>query len=116
MASLSDLASVYAPEGPETGFRLADIEQASNSLTNNAAIGRERTLRNFNQFDLPDLLSSQAARGAFNSSATDHKRSRLATGAADTLTDIDLGLASARANLATNALLAQTGIQLGSLY
>lgn len=114
MASLADLSAIYAPAGPETGFTLAGIEQQNNALGNSAAVGRERTLRNFNQFDLPDLLSSQAARGSYFSSATQGKRNRLATGAADQLGDIELGLANARAGLATNSLLAQTGINLGA--
>lgn len=116
MASLLDLAAIYAPSGPETGFRLADIEQATNVLNNNAGIATERTIRNHSQFDLPDLLGSQAARGAFSSSATDRKRSALVAGTGDRLSDIELGLANAKANLATNGLLAQTGISLGATY
>ena len=116
MASLSDLSAIYSPPGPASGYKQADIAVATNVLNNQAGIGTERTLRNFNQFDLPDMLGGQAARGAFFSSGTEDKRSRLQAGAGDRLVDIELGLAEAKANLATNGLLAQTGISLGGLY
>lgn len=115
MASLSDLSAIYAPSAPP-GFTLADIELAGTQAQNEADISSERILRNFGQFQLPDLLSSQAARGAFQSSATDNKALALTTGAADQLTDIQFGLGQTQANLASNALLAQTGITLGGGY
>ena len=114
MASLADLQSVYAP-APPTGFTLADIEVQGQLAAGQAGIGRERVLRNFNKYDLPDLLSSQAARGAYNTSATEDKRERLATGAGDQLTDIEYALAQRQAELAANGLLAKTGIRLGNL-
>lgn len=112
MASLSDLASVTAPAAP-AGFRLADLALMGALGQSSANVGRERVLRNFNKFDLPDLLSGQAARGALHSSATRDKYQRLATGAGDNLADIQMGLAAQQAGLASNALLAQTGISLG---
>ena len=147
MATLADLAAVYAPP-PPAGFALANIELARQQAGANAAIGRERTLRNFgfaqtdagtardrvqrnfSKFDLPDLISGQAARGALHSSATARKRDRLQTGmndsladiglglerqrigAGDQLADIETGLAQTNARLAAQGLLAQTGIQL----
>jgi hypothetical protein len=113
MASLSDLQGVYQPDSQETGFRLADIERAGQQAATGAEIGRERLLRNFSKFDLPNLLSAQGARGAFRSSATGNKREQLATGVQDQLGDIELGLANTQADLAANALVAQAGIQLG---
>lgn len=104
---------VYNAGAQPAGFSLANIDLAGQQGEDQAAIGRERVLRNYSQFDLPDLLGAQAARGAFSSSATDNKRTRLGTAAGDSLTDISLGLASQQANLAANALLAQTGIRLG---
>lgn len=112
MASLADLVSVYAPSTP-AGFSLADIDIAGTQAQNTADIARSRLTRNFGTFDLPDLISSQAARGAFHSSATQNKVRRLATGTADQLSNVELGLADQRAILAANALLAQTGIRLG---
>lgn len=147
MATLSDLAAVYAPP-PPAGFTLASIGIAGQQAANGAAVGRERTqrnfgfasadagqakqrtIRNFNQFDLPDLMSSQAARGAFHSSATTNKTNRLRTGmndsladigtglerqrvgAGDQLADIEMGLANTNAQLAAQGLFAQTGIRL----
>lgn len=147
MATLSDLAAVYAPP-PPAGFTLAGIEIAGQQAAASAAVGRERTQRNFgfatadanqakqraqrnfSQFDLPDLISGQAARGAFRSSATSRKTNRLQTGlndsladiglnldrqrvgAGDQLADIEMGLANTNAQLAAQGLFAQTGIRL----
>lgn len=113
MASLLDLVSVYAPSGPEAGFVLADIERRKQVARDTAAIGSERITRDFTKFDLPELQGGQAARGAFNSSATLRKTSRLSNQAGDRLSDIAYGLANTEAELAANALLAQTGIRLG---
>ena len=112
MASLSDLAGVYAPSGPESAFSLAQIEKEGSLAKGQAGLGRERVLRNFNRFDLPNLLGGQAARGAFSSTGTDRKREQLSSGAGDQLTDIEFGLANTMAGLGSNALLAQTGIRL----
>lgn len=113
MPSLSDLAGVYAPSGPESGFLLAGIEQQRNEAVSGAGVSRERILRNYNRFDLPSMLSSQAARGAFNSSATENKQLRLATGAGDSLADVAMGLANTESRLASDALLAKTGVRVG---
>lgn len=115
MASLAELSQVYAPSGREAGFSLADIELQSQYGKNTAAISSERLLRNYNQFDLPALLGQQAARGAFRSSATTNKRTQMAAGVGDQLSDIQFALANQQARLASNALLAQTGISLGSM-
>lgn len=113
MASLADLADVYAPVGQEAGFTLADIELDTQFSKDNAKIASDRLLRNFSKFDLPTLLSSQAARGAFHSTATENKRTMLETGLTDQLSDVQFNLAREQAKLAANALLAQTGIRLG---
>lgn len=113
MASLADLQTIYTPNTP-AGFRLADLEVKGHLAQAQAGIARERVLRNYHQFDLPGLLGSQAARGAFHSSATQQKQQQLATGAADTLTDIQFALGQQQANLSANALLAKTGISLGA--
>lgn len=114
MASLADLLSSFAPKQPVAPV-LANIRLQGQHAKTNAGIARQRLLRNFNQFDLPDLLSSQAARGAFASSATENKRTKLATGVGDELSDVALGLAQTQAQLAANALLAKSGISLGGL-
>lgn len=114
MASLSDLMAVFG-SAPPAGFSLAETDIASTNNESMANIGRERVLRDFNKFQLPDLLGSQAARGAFHSSATRNKQDRLTTAVGDELGNIQLGLANANAQLASNALLAQTGFRLGNV-
>ncbi len=113
MASLGDLASVYAPVGQPAGFSLADIEIESQYSKDNAKLQSDRLLRNYSNFDLPAMLGSQAARGAFYSSGTTNRRSMLNSRLTDSLGDIQLNLAREQARLASNALLAQTGITLG---
>lgn len=113
MASLLDLVEVYAPKGPETGFVLADIERRQEVNKTTSGINRDRALRDYEKWDLPNLLGSQAARGAYNSSATINKRERAATGVSDKLFDITYNQANTEAELASNALLAQTGVRLG---
>lgn len=111
MATLADLSSVYTPSNP-TGFGLAGIELQATANNVNALGAQHRAIRNFSKFHLPELLSGQAARGAFASGATQRKAQRLAVGTQDSLAEIAAGLGPAQAQLATNALLAQTGIQL----
>lgn len=112
MASLADLGGVYGTQDP-TGFKLADIGLAGGLSSAQADLSKGRILRNFGQFSLPDLASSQAARGAFHSSGTRDKAGRLGLGVQDSLDDVTLGQNQYQANLAANALLAQTGISLG---
>lgn len=114
MASLADLQSVFQTTRP-AGFSLADIEVQGKLAAGRAGVQRERVLRDHNRFALPDLLTSQAARGAFYSSATDRKRQQLSLGAGDRLADIQFDLAAQQAGLAANALLAKTGIRLGGV-
>ena len=110
MASLSDLSSVYNTQAP-AGFNLANLAVAGSLTKAQGDLARTRLLRNFGQFDLPGLLSSQAARGAFGSSATRRKVQQIATGAADTLGDIAFGSGSSQAQNGANALLTGTGFQ-----
>jgi len=110
MASLSDLASVYNTQAP-AGFNLANLAVSGSLTKAQADLARTRVLRNFKDFDLPNLISSQAARGAFGSSATKRKVKMSATGAADTLGDIAFGSGGAQATNGANALLTGTGFQ-----
>lgn len=114
MATLSDLAALYEPETP-TGFNLANTSLQRSQSQAGYDMARSQLLRNFNQFDLPDILNSQASRGAFASGATRRKVNRAATGLSDSLASLGLGYAPTQSRLATNALLAQTGLQLGDL-
>lgn len=114
MASLSDLTDLYAPEAP-AGFNLANIALQRSSGQAAYDMARNRVMRDFGQFDLPDILSAQAARGALASGATRRKVNRAATGVSDTLANLGIGYAPNQSRLATNALLAQTGISLGDL-
>lgn len=113
MASLADLATAFQPAGPPAGFQLADLELQRGLAQAGAGIQRQRLLRDFQRFDLPDLVSAQAARGAFRTGATKRKTERLATGVADRLADVDVRLASLLGGIAFNQQLAGTGAQLG---
>lgn len=115
MPSLVDLAAVYAPPGPEAGFVLADIARQDQEASSGAAFNRERLLRDHRQFNLPGLRGQQASRGAYLSSATQRKESQMATGVGDQLSLVEMGLASTKGRLATDALLAKTGIRLGGV-
>lgn len=111
MPSLADLGTVFGQSAP-AGFTLADTAIQSGLGQAQADFQTGLVKRNLSQFDLPDLMNSQAARGALRTSATDNKAFRLATGAQDQLSSIQLSNNPAQARLASNALLAQTGIQL----
>lgn len=116
MASMSDLANSYAQDGPEAGFALADIRLAKQRAQAEYNTGTERNARNYRQFDLPSLYSGQAAMGAFNSSATNFKRTQLGQAAADTQTDLQYKKDSTLAQLASDAVMAQSGIRIGGSY
>ena len=111
MPSLADLGSVFGTTDP-AGFSLAQTAIQSGLTGAQAGFESGIVKRNLNQFDLPDLINSQAARGALRTSATANKANRLAVGAQDALSRIQLSSNPAQAQLATNALLAQTGIQI----
>lgn len=113
MASLADLTGTFAPQGPEAGFTLADLAVQGGVASAQAGLQKQRILRNFQQFDLPDLINAQAARGAFASGATGQKAARLVTGTSDRLADIDLALAPTLASIAANQQLAGSGFLLG---
>jgi hypothetical protein len=111
MASLADLSSVFGT-APPAGFSLAGTAIQGGMTEAQTGFEREKILRDFNEFNLPSLINSQAARGAFRTSATQDKAKRLATGTQDSLTSLQLASNPAQAQLATNALLAQTGIRI----
>lgn len=111
MASLSDLSSVYS-QAPPAGFSLAGVGIQGDLSAEESKIAQKRTVRNFTQRYLPSLVSNQAARGAYNSSATVRKVTQGTEDFGDTLSDLARQGATGQAGLATNALLAQTGIKL----
>lgn len=112
MATLADFQALYQPSAPPAGFSLAGLSLDAGLASAQSGVNQGRILRNFGEFDLPDLVSSQAARGAFYSGATSNKTNRLATRASDALADQQLDLGPILARLAANSVLAQTGIQL----
>ena len=111
MAALSDLSSVFS-QAPPSGFTLANLGLQGDLSTSQAKIGQKRAVRNFSDRFLPDLIGNQAARGAYNSSATEKKVRRGGEDFGDTLSDLATQGATGQAGLALNALLAQTGISL----
>jgi hypothetical protein len=111
VASLADLSNVFAQAQP-AGFTLAGLGLQGDFAAEDAQVQSDRLGRNFGQRYLPQLLGAQGARGAYNSGATRRKTRELTQDTGDTLSDLASRGARAQAGLATNALLAQTGIQL----
>lgn len=110
MPSLGDLSSVFN-QAPPSGFTLAGLGLQGDLSAQEAQIGQKRATRNFSKRYLPDLVGNQAARGAYNSSATVTKVRRGTKDYLDTLSDLASQGARGQSQLAVNALLAQTGIQ-----
>lgn len=111
MASLADLAYVFDQQAP-AGFTLANIGMQSDFAAEDTKIRTERLGRNFSERLMPSLVGNQGARGAWNTSATKRKVNHLAQDVGDNLTDITAQGARVQANLAANALLAQTGVSI----
>lgn len=111
MASLADLGSVFNQAAP-TGFTLAGLGLQGDLSAQEAQVGQQRSVRNFGERALPGLINSQAARGAYDTSATVNKATQLTEDFGDTLSDLAARGANAQAGLAVNSLLAQTGIRL----
>ena len=111
MASLADLGSVFSQAQP-AGFTLAGLGMQGDYTAEDAQVQSDRLGRNFGQRMLPGLMGQQAARGAYNSGATLRKTRELTEDTGDSLTDLASRGARAQAGLASNALLAQTGISI----
>lgn len=106
MASLLDL---YQSSAPPQSWGMADINLQEASIGAEAGTQSARLKRNFTQYDLPDLMNSQAARGAFYSSATQNKSSRLQTGFDESQDDITRQLGFRLADLGTRKVGITTG-------
>lgn len=81
---------------PSVGGTPAGFQQAQNALQRSRLSGDypeqlRRLEHDFTQFDLPDLASGQAARGAFHSGATQRKGQRLGEAFARGTGDITRG-------------------------
>lgn len=111
MASLADLAYVFDQQNP-AGFTLASLGLQSDLQSEETQTQTDRLGRNFAERFMPSLIGAQGARGAWNSSATRRKVNHLSEDVSDNLSDITLRGAQAQASLATNALLAQTGVRI----
>lgn len=111
MASLADLAYVFDQQTP-AGFTLANIGLQSDFTAEGTKTQTDRLGRNFSERFMPSLIGNQGARGAWNTSATKRKVNHLSEDVSDNLSDIASRGAQAQASLATNALLAQTGIRI----
>lgn len=111
MASLADLSSVFNQASP-TGFTLAQLGLQGDFGAQDTQVQSDRLGRNFADRIMPRLISGQAARGAWNTSATVRKAGEATQDTGDTLTDLASSGARHQAQLSANALLAQTGIRL----
>lgn len=78
------LANVSDP----MGFKLAQNSLQRSDLLTESGLQGDRLQRDYDTYDRPDLLSSQAARGAFATSATMRKDSRLGGGLERSLGDL----------------------------
>lgn len=108
MASLLDL---YNSGGTNAPWALADIGLRETQLNTEAGEQIRRIGRNFSEYDLPDLVNSQAARGAFHSSATRNKTQRLQTARDESVGDIGRNLGFSLSDLANKRVAATTGGQ-----
>jgi hypothetical protein len=109
----SNLSNIWAPPStPPLGFTLADLNAQQTAATVDTGQKQQRTIRNFGQYDLPDVVNAQAAKGAAASSATHNKADRLRQFATDDIGDSELMLRRTLSGLATNGVLAASGIQL----
>lgn len=106
MASLLDL---YQSSAPPQSWGMADINLQEATLGAEAGTQSARLKRNFTQYDLPDLMSNQAARGAFHSSATQRKASRLQTAHNESQEDITRQLGFRLSDLANRKVAVTTG-------
>ena len=59
------------------GFTLEDLNQQRSDILTDEGIGQSRLTRDFTQYNLPDLINAQAARGAYYTGATVDKADRL---------------------------------------
>lgn len=77
MASLSQWQQNTFQQQSPMSWQLAPILQQEAMIGANLGESTRRLQRDFTQYDLPDLVSNQAARGAFHSGATRRKTGRL---------------------------------------
>ena len=110
MASLADYYS--PPSGPPAGFSLAGLQTQQSQALEEGGIQQSRIMRNFSEYDLPDLINNQAAKGTFFSGTTGVKADRLRQGATDSFGDIGRTVSRTVANLASQGVLAASGIQI----
>lgn len=107
--SPADIETLKAGVQNPMGFKLAHNALERSNLNVESDVSRNRLQRDFDTYDLPDLLSNQAARGAFASGATNRKKTRLGGALERSLGDITRGQTQK-----THLLdLQQTGIERG---
>lgn len=111
MASLSDLANVFN-QAPPSQFQLASTGVQSGLTARQAQRTRDRSVEDFGERFLPDMLDQQAARGAYATSATRNRASRASQDLSRGLTDLAAQGASGMSQAAVNSLLASTGIRI----
>lgn len=110
MASLTDLFS--SGDGTPVGFSMASFGNQASDIAEDSGIQQQRLLRNFGQFDLPDLVSRYASRGTFHSGGAGKAADKLRLGVSDQFGDIERRKSRALADLSTNSLLALTGYRI----
>lgn len=107
MASLSDLYNTYGAN-PQAWAAYPSTLQGDDIRTN-AGLQNFRTLRDFSQYNLPDLVSSFAARGTSNSGRADRDINRLATSTQENVGDVTRSAGTSLNDLSTKAVGANIG-------
>lgn len=108
MASLMSLS----PSTPPLGFAMAGNSLAAADGAENAGVEQGRMLRNFSQYQLPDLTNRYASRGAFYSGMAGAAGDRLRQGVTDNIGDSNRGLSQLLARLNVNAIANTAGFSL----
>jgi hypothetical protein len=109
VASLTDLYAAPATRPP--GLALADLNDEQTNLTVDAGVAKSRSIRDFTTFDLPDLVSSFAARGTGGSGALQRAAGRARMSVEEGIGDIDNQVARNLASIARQRTLATLGVQ-----
>jgi hypothetical protein len=94
--------------GRPAGFQLAENAEARAQITSQSGEQLRRLQSDFQNYEMPDLLSSQAARGAFYSGATQRKAQRASEQYLRNYGDIGTGTAYSLAKLGRADIAANT--------
>lgn len=107
MASFSDLYATYGPN--PASWAQYPMQLQKEDLTTQVGLNAFRGMRDFNQYNLPDMLSNFAAKGTYNSGMREREVNRLGTNTLENLGDQARSAGSTLADLSTKQVGANTG-------